>query len=705
MKNVKQKIILCAGIILAGLIAACSNPLTDESADSGAGTGNVLIRIAGGNERTILPSAANFSKYTLEVVDKTGTKLTVPANLSGLTGSGVSMTLTEGEYTVTVKAYRMFDRKERLAAQGSKTITVSSGLGAPVVIDLKPFMGTGETEIGFFSYHITLPSGVSSAMMNIKSVKSEGGQILLDENINLLESGSNSATPWELPAGYYELAITLVKDNVKVGEYAAVHIYSGLETAAVFDLSNDYSAINLEPLLKVIKEAQSVLARVEDNGDIKISNNAASVPVGLQWIPQTDVNKLQAALTTAQGVVNYPPTKQSGVRDAANTLQAALAAFTSALKPGGKLDTGTWTGLMTAVQTPVTFTVNNGNTWSFAVPLAGINITSGTSYTVSETDGTISFKSGANVYATGTPSTGGITLIFTNAILGANTVTLTKGTAAAPKPDIEFLYSGIWTNAAPQPVITYISSERWTFSFPSGGTKASGTLRVYDRKAAFYKTDGSFFAVAKVATDKAELAGNTLYIYTVTGGSFELNLNPYPNPFISNWQGGSTISGTLYVGITDWSLENGTTVTAKGEYVWKDDKAYFVNTNGTSYATGTINAAKNVLTLVTANNQTQAFTLIQSPFVGTWGATVMLVATVKAVVTNNTYDITSNMTDPVNGQYTWRTANGKTTGKFYSNGYDYGSANLDSSTQITVTMNEPLSAAGQTISTITVKKQ
>jgi hypothetical protein len=706
MKNLKQKIIFCAAIILAVLLAACSSPFNAPP----AGAGNVIIRIAVGNGRTILPEAVTFSRYALTVAKKGGSNLPVPSDLSGITGSGISITLDEGEYTVTVKAYQSIGGKDYLAAQGSKTVTINSdSTETAVVIELKPLdlLNGGN---GFFSYDITLPNASYepyTAVLNLKS--SLWGY---DEEFDLKDSAASSA-PIRLDAGYYELFISLTKENLKAGEYAAVHIYSGMETKAVLDMSNGFATINLDTLQKVIDDVTKELARV-DSGDIKISTNGSDVMLGTLWVTQSAVTALRTALTTAQGVIDNPPEKQSPVNAARQNLEMALTTFRSNAKQGAKFENATWTGLLTEVATPATITTGNNNSCTISIPLAGYTNSTG-AYSVA--DGKVSFSAGGGVLATATVEGNNLILSFPKPVLGLSAATLTKGTPSSPKSDIESLYSGIWSNTGTQPALTYISAENWTFSLPSdSGKKGSGKIiRVYDRKAAFVKPDGTVFAVAKVATEKAELTGNTLTVYPVSGGSHALTLTPFPNPFVGNWQGGSTIGGTLYAGITTWTLENASgAVLVSGEYVWNGSEAYFLGTNGVRFATGTINSAKNSVTVVVNNpassftaGQSQAFTLITSPFIGTWKATIAVVATVTAKVTTNTFDISANVTDlKVTDQFTWRTVNGVRKGNFYLNGYSYGVGELNSAgTEIKVTLDEPLDApVVGVIQTLTLKK-
>jgi len=877
MKNLKQNIILCIGIILTGLIAACSNPYTVETVKGPAisnvgGTGNVLIRIADSNNRTILPAADGFSRYELEVAAQNGTPIAVPQDLSGITGSGVSMTLAEGTYTITVKAYR----GDNLAAKGSKTEALVAGSTISIAIELKPFISSEVN--GFFSYDITLPTETVSATLQLKSI---GGSY--DQSFNLKTNHASSA-PIELAAGYYEIIITLTNNDDETGDYHVVHIYSGMETKAQLNLAGAFALINLDALEEAITAAENALARQ----DVILSDDGEDVLVGKLWTSQAAIDALNTALTAAKDIVENPPDRQKpvnqaqmalqsalttfgphngkkdvaplqqliagaesakaniltsddgtdirivdywvtgSVMNALNTalaaaqaivadpsskqpavvtaqqtlqaaldafvpqlgtkdlralsaliaevetelasanisvdgsdvsivslwvaqdavdalaavleeaeaivnnnaskqpavvavqqaLEAALATFKSKSQSGTKFD-GAWSGRISNVETPVTFTFNSAsNGWTLSVPL--LNTTVNGTYTVS--NGTIALTESGDFAAGALPSVTSptLTLNLTNAILGVTTVTLTEGTIT-PAADIEYLYSGIWTDTTGAiPALTYISSSQWTFSLPYSNEKVNGSFRVYDRKAAFVKTDGTVFAVAKLATEEAGFTGNILYYYPLGGGSYTLKLNPYPNPFINNWQGGDTISGTLYAEITTWSLGD-----VSGEYIWDGDNTVYFISNGTRYATGSLNGDKKELTFTTTAGDTQVFTLIASPFIGNWkGAiniTVILfpvkVADVTAAVTSNAYDIYAAMTSTAiaaglsdmqtNGQYYWKTVGSTRTAYFFSNGYPYGTAALSTNNNtITVTLSEPLSnPIGADIKTITLTRQ
>jgi hypothetical protein len=826
MKNLKQNIILCVGIILTGLIAACSNPYDEtanETAKPNAGTGNVLIRIADGNERTILPAAVNFSRYELEVAAKTGDKPTVPKDLSGITGNGVNITLPAGEYTVTVKAYRSSGKNEYLVAQGSKTVTVISDSNNTVVIDLKPFIGEGK---GFFSYKITLPDGASTATLKLVAVNG-----IYDKEFNLLDN-SASSDPIELSAGYYELYISLKKGAITGGEYAVVHIYSGMETAAVLDLSNAFALINIETLtiaienaedllasmaisddgtdvleglqwvtqdaadalnealeaaqavvdnpptkqrpvneawqaleealaifeagikdgtknpealIKAIKDAENELAKL-DAGEIKISANGTDVSIGLQWVTQTAADSLKTALTAAQNVAADSSAKQSAVEAARQALEAALAAF--APKYGTVFANQSWTTTITPVAatphitTPITLNITSATVWTLAIPFADINLTSGTganAQSYSKNNGVITFNKGTTAaptaYATATLSPDGeeLTVRFTlpasvtgRSILGGtDTFVLRKGTAAAPAADIEYLFSGIWTDPeGTPPRLAYISNEKWTFSLPFEGTEVKGTLVRYNRKAGFFKADGSFYGVGEARTEAEGITGNKLTVYAVDGSSFDVFLTPFWVPFVGTWEGGDSIDGNLYVSVPFWSIENSSGVKAQGEYFWKDNEIYFIS-NGKYFATGTINEAKNVITVKVTDSASVYAGLEQdfiipvknpNPFLGRWKGTVMLVVTGNATVTHNEYTtvatpiIGSTILGSGEGQYYWKNENGTRKAYFYSNGYLYGVATMNANgNQITMVLDEPFTyqLLGQTItiSTINMTKQ
>jgi len=822
MKNLKRNIILCAGIILTGLIAACSNPFT-EPAEYNAGTGNVLISIAGGNGRTILPAATEFSRYELEVTG-TGNKPTVPADLSGITGNGVSITLLAGEYTITVKAYRKSGNKEYLVAQGSKTVTVSSGHTA-VVIDLKPFIGE---EKGFFSYSITLPNDASVATLNLVAVDGS-----YDKEFDLLDSAASSA-PIELSAGYYELYISLTKDTVDGGEYAVVHIYSGMETRAVIDLNNAFALINLETLTELVEQARAKLAEMEISDDgtdvltslqwvtqeavnalntaldkaqdvidnppkkqrpvnearvafeealalfeagikdgtkdlagllqaiedaktvlanLKISTNGADVSIGLQWVPQASIDALTNAKSDAQDVADDSSSKQPKVLEAIQAIEEALAALTP--KYGTQFANQSWTTTIAPVAaaphiiTPVTLNITSATVWTLAIPLAEIELTNGSganAQSYSKENGVITFKKGTTAapttYATATLSRDGeeLTVNFTlptavarRSILGNNTtLVLRKGTAAASSGGSVF--SGVWTDpeGAP-PRLSYISSDKWTFALPfdgAEGSKVNGKFGTFNRKAGFFKDDGTFYGVGEAEIESSDKVGNKLWVYPVEGGKFFGGyLQEYLTPFFGTWASGDAtansaagvepITGTLYMNIPFWSIEDSAgTVLVKGHYYWESGNDVKLVSNGKWFGTGTINAEKTVITIKVTDTGSAYAGLEQefivpttNPFVGKWKGSIMVIVTVNATVTNNVYNIDAGSAGSGEGQYYWKVDNGVRRAYFFTNGYSYGVASMtetgnNAGKQLTVALADPISVAGlTTISSMTLTKQ
>jgi len=307
-----------------------------------------------------------------------------------------------------------------------------------------------------------------------------------------------------------------------------------------------------------------------------------------------------------------------------------------------------------------------------------------------------------------------LTLNFTNPIFGfadsaqdVKTVTLTAEPLPEPKEDIEYLFSGIWMDTdMNNPKIACLSGNNWSFSLPKVDKKEVGKFYRYDRKAAFFNADGTFYGKGDVLTEEAELVGNTVNITPLSGTPYELTLNPNTNPYIENWLGGDNIEGSLYIRITDWSLESSDgNIVAEGEYLWKDgDKAYFINkSDGTLFATATLSEGKDVLTF-TASGVEQEFTLIPNPFIGHWRGNAFIIVQVNAYVTGNVYSIRSVAGD-MDGQYFWRNVGGVNTAYFYSNGHSYGRAVFRSATQIRVNTDEPIGYGALSTSQIDMNRQ
>jgi hypothetical protein len=228
MKNMRIIFYISAAFALLTAVISCSDPL---SAPDGKESG-IIIRIAGSDGRTILPSAPVFSNYEL-FLQKEGEEEPTPVNTEGIESSGVYLKLSAGNWTITLEAYQDILGDLILAAKGSAEITVNKEDGLKTVsITLMP-IPINEDSInpapGLFSFNIILPQGVEEAVLELKN---EDGY---NKEINLIDENSGS---FKLSRGYYEMSIILKKSGQNAGLFESVHIYSGLVSKADIDLSD-----------------------------------------------------------------------------------------------------------------------------------------------------------------------------------------------------------------------------------------------------------------------------------------------------------------------------------------------------------------------------------------------------------------------------------------------------------------------------------
>jgi hypothetical protein len=218
------------------LATACDNPILGT--DGGNPAGNVIIKIAGSNGRTVLPTAPVYSKFEL-TLQKEGDEPIEVADTSGIgNDAGVAVNLTEGNWTITLNAYQdvLQDGGHVLAAKGSAEVEVAKGERTKTVqITLNP-LAIGETGggLGVFSYTITLPPDAATATLSLKH--SNGGAVEGHDDIDLT-IGDNLSGRIGLPAGYYDLSVIVTKGGQSAGTFESVHVYSGLESPLTLNLS------------------------------------------------------------------------------------------------------------------------------------------------------------------------------------------------------------------------------------------------------------------------------------------------------------------------------------------------------------------------------------------------------------------------------------------------------------------------------------
>jgi len=250
-------IVFCFMILI--LAVACDSSFSDLIINSRHANGEVLIRLAGSNGRTIMPSTPVFSRYEL-ILQQEGSE-SKNINADDITGAGVSVALAVGDWAITLNAYQKINGKEFIAAQGAYALSITPDRDSYIVeMELNPI--SIEDAAGVFSFNIALPADADTAVLSLEKNNAE------IEIINLKDTNTGSI---ELSPGYYDLSVILTKgEGQYAGAFESVHIYSGLESAAVLDLSNIEFAekVYLMGALGGIRIGTVIIAFDEDGSDV-----------------------------------------------------------------------------------------------------------------------------------------------------------------------------------------------------------------------------------------------------------------------------------------------------------------------------------------------------------------------------------------------------------------------------------------------------
>jgi len=223
MKNVLK--IIGFSLALVALAVSCDNQFHGVN---GKASGNVVIKLAGSDGRTVMPTVPVFSRYALTLQHDDAV---LSPGTDGINGAGITVNLTEGTWTITLNAYQEINGKEILAANGTYELTIEpSQKSYTVVMNLNPIAIEDAVDNGLFTFDITLPSNVDSAILILDDVEYD---LLNDSSTGTVATGTV-----ELAAGYYDFNIILTKNGQSAGVFESTHIYSGLTSAAVLDLSN-----------------------------------------------------------------------------------------------------------------------------------------------------------------------------------------------------------------------------------------------------------------------------------------------------------------------------------------------------------------------------------------------------------------------------------------------------------------------------------
>jgi len=283
MKNILKAAL--AASITALLLGGCSQALPDMvTVGQTSRTARAVIRVgeaspasesglspalagegAGDIQRTLMPgplTQAEVSKYVITLT-KDPMEITWTGNTeekkAEITGTGVVFTLADGEWGVTVEAFRSIDpdgagdspAKEYKTAKGTATLTVTEHGPNTVHLTLKPIEPEdAEGTPGIFSWNLILPAGVTLTTFTL------GG-----------EAVSPLTGSLEKTAGTWDLFIVLRKTGTEqiAGIYEQVYIYPGLTTAADYDFTT--GAYDLNFAAKVLIAGTLSITRTGSAGD------------------------------------------------------------------------------------------------------------------------------------------------------------------------------------------------------------------------------------------------------------------------------------------------------------------------------------------------------------------------------------------------------------------------------------------------------
>jgi hypothetical protein len=229
MKNLNAALKVFFTLALALVMAGCSNVLLNkpENPDREIPPGKGLVRWSIGLQtlqtvRTTLP-ALPFTRYELSFT--AAGKETVTETFTG-TSAGELM-LESGRWELSVDAYIGGD----LAAQGSTPVVVLGGRTNSVTVTLK-VPGVSGTGSGTLGYTVTLPADLLYAELSVASL--DGGY---STEISLMTAASGSIA--SISDGYYILVFTLRDVAARRAVITdLVHVYDGLTTNGVYDLSD-----------------------------------------------------------------------------------------------------------------------------------------------------------------------------------------------------------------------------------------------------------------------------------------------------------------------------------------------------------------------------------------------------------------------------------------------------------------------------------
>jgi hypothetical protein len=375
-KNLLNAIGMASLLALAGFLsAACAGPF-EPAPEQDAPEGYVRITIApDALARTMLPNALQLY-FTLSFDDGIGT--TTTETLGGALQKTVA--LIPGTYTLAVLGYN-----NPYEAENGGTPVVNGGAGSFTVgtgtnPDVEVTLSAAQSGTGTLRYTLSYPTNpaVSGGRIYVEQLDGPYTELIILFISSDSYTQTSTGTLPSLASGYYQVTVYLSNGRTAIKSDLA-HIYDGLETDAnfVFELSSFADVADLSPLTTAIAAAKATAS------DVRISPDGAGITAGHTWVPQADLDALNAAIAAAETITaNYGAgLTNTAVNAAATALNTAVTTFNSAcVTVGGTYTPGADLGLYvgsSAIPEPAA-----GTTLASALAWLKDNAAADTEYTV-----------------------------------------------------------------------------------------------------------------------------------------------------------------------------------------------------------------------------------------------------------------------------------------------------------------------------------
>jgi formylglycine-generating enzyme required for sulfatase activity len=249
------------------------------------------------------PVVSTYTKYTLTFSDTAGTKQDLTMDV---TGSGQTVTLDEGTWDVQVDGY--IESYKAASGTSATPITVTGGASGSVSVNLTVLPLSAGAPNGTFAWNINTGgiNGITAGTIRLDPVASGASNISIDLTTDGYDSESS------VPAGFYDVYITLTKGTLTAGINPAAHSYPGLTTRADYTFTDAHfvSTVMLAGTVTITKAAALALtgnidiwAYSDAERTMEIGRTTVAVPsfelgvetgVSGEWVMAVPVSSLPA---------------------------------------------------------------------------------------------------------------------------------------------------------------------------------------------------------------------------------------------------------------------------------------------------------------------------------------------------------------------------------------------------------------------------